>query len=160
MTPANGEAVPHELELGTFDPSAGRPSGVRELEWGAPVSENPAPGTAEVWAFYNFTGDAHPMHVHDVMFELVDRQKLDPDSGRATGAKRLPEPEEQGPKDTIIAYPGEVTRVRMTFGSSGQFVWHCHIAEHEDNEMMRPYRIGPAQPNQPEEHLPRQRHRP
>ena len=50
-----------------------------------------------------------------------------------------------------IAYPGEVTRVRMRFLSAGQFVWHCHIVEHEDNEMMRPYRIGPVQPGQPAE---------
>jgi len=52
-------------------------------------------------------------------------------------------------KDTVIAYPGEVTRLRMKFTNAGQFVWHCHIVEHEDNEMMRPYRIGPVQPGQP-----------
>jgi FtsP/CotA-like multicopper oxidase with cupredoxin domain len=60
-----------------------------------------------------------------------------------------PEPWENGFKDTVIAYPGQVTRVRATFGTPGQFVWHCHIVEHEDNEMMRPYRIGPEQPGQP-----------
>ena len=49
----------------------------------------------------------------------------------------------------MIAYPGQVTRVRMRFENEGQFVWHCHIVEHEDNEMMRPYRIGPVQPGQP-----------
>ena len=54
-----------------------------------------------------------------------------------------------GFKDTVIAYPGEVTRVRAPFDTPGQFVWHCHIVEHEDNEMMRPYRIGPVQPGQP-----------
>jgi FtsP/CotA-like multicopper oxidase with cupredoxin domain len=52
-------------------------------------------------------------------------------------------------KDTVIAYPGEVTRIKARFGVPGQFVWHCHIVEHEDNEMMRPYRIGPEQPGQP-----------
>ena len=52
-------------------------------------------------------------------------------------------------KDTVIAYPGQVTRVRMTFPRAGQYVWHCHIVEHEDNEMMRPYRIGPVQTGQP-----------
>ena len=57
---------------------------------------------------------------------------------------------ETGFKDTVIAYPGEVTRVRAQFNTPGQFVWHCHIVEHEDNEMMRPYRIGPVQPGQPE----------
>jgi FtsP/CotA-like multicopper oxidase with cupredoxin domain len=51
--------------------------------------------------------------------------------------------------DTVIGYPGQVTRVRAQFGTPGQFVWHCHIVEHEDNEMMRPYRIGPVQPGQP-----------
>jgi FtsP/CotA-like multicopper oxidase with cupredoxin domain len=52
-------------------------------------------------------------------------------------------------KDTVIAYPGQVTRVKVRFDHPGQFVWHCHIVEHEDNEMMRPYRIGPVQPGQP-----------
>ena len=44
---------------------------------------------------------------------------------------------------------GQVTRVRAQFPTPGQFVWHCHIVEHEDNEMMRPYRIGPLQVGQP-----------
>ena len=66
-----------------------------------------------------------------------------------TGERRPPEPWEAGRKDTVVAYPGEVTRLRMTFETPGQFVWHCHIVEHEDNEMMRPYRIGPVQPGQP-----------
>jgi len=67
-----------------------------------------------------------------------------------SGAPQPPEAWENGFKDTVIAYPGQVTRVRLRFGSSGQFVWHCHIVEHEDNEMMRPYRIGQAQDGQPE----------
>ncbi|HSJ59097.1 MAG TPA: multicopper oxidase domain-containing protein, partial [Anaerolineae bacterium] len=44
-------------------------------------------------------------------------------------------------KDTVIAYPGQVTRVKALFDLPGLFVWHCHILEHEDNEMMRPYRV-------------------
>jgi spore coat protein A len=60
-----------------------------------------------------------------------------------------PEPSETGYKDTVVAYPGQVTRVRAQFSTAGQFVWHCHIVEHEDNEMMRAYRIGPLQPGQP-----------
>jgi FtsP/CotA-like multicopper oxidase with cupredoxin domain len=54
-----------------------------------------------------------------------------------------------GRKDTVIALPGEVTRVKATFSVGGQYVWHCHIVEHEDNEMMRPFRIGDPQPGQP-----------
>jgi FtsP/CotA-like multicopper oxidase with cupredoxin domain len=60
-----------------------------------------------------------------------------------------PEPWETGVKDTVIAYPGQVTRVRTRFNTPGQFVWHCHIVEHEDNEMMRPFRVGPVQVGQP-----------
>ena len=60
-----------------------------------------------------------------------------------------PEPWETGVKDTVIAYPGEVTRIKAKFSNPGQFVWHCHIVEHEDNEMMRPFRIGPEQPGAP-----------
>ena len=63
-------------------------------------------------------------------------------NGTVTG----PEPWETGFKDTVIAYPGQVTRIKATFATPGQYVWHCHIVEHEDNEMMRPYRIGPEQP--------------
>jgi FtsP/CotA-like multicopper oxidase with cupredoxin domain len=65
------------------------------------------------------------------------------------GHVSAPEPWETGFKDTVIAYPGQVTRLRMQFTNPGQFVWHCHIVEHEDNEMMRPFRVGPPQPGQP-----------
>jgi len=125
--------------------------------WMDPVTENPAVGTTEVWEMYNTTGDAHPMHIHEVVFEVVNREGLvlDAVTGEPVqplqldGMVTLPEPWETGFKDTVIAYPGQVTRVRMQFKSAGQFVWHCHIVEHEDNEMMRPYRIGPVQPDQP-----------
>ncbi len=125
--------------------------------WDDAVSENPSAGDTEVWEFYNFTADAHPMHVHEVVFEVVNRQALvlDETSGEVVqpvgfaGEPRPPESWESGFKDTVIAYPGEVTRIRAQFKQNGQFVWHCHIVEHEDNEMMRPYRIGPVQPGQP-----------
>jgi FtsP/CotA-like multicopper oxidase with cupredoxin domain len=65
------------------------------------------------------------------------------------GQPRPPEAWEIGLKDTVIAYPGEVTRIKAKFDTPGTFVWHCHIVEHEDNEMMRPYRIGPKDPNAP-----------
>jgi FtsP/CotA-like multicopper oxidase with cupredoxin domain len=65
------------------------------------------------------------------------------------GTPRPPEPWETGFKDTVTAFPGEVTRVKAQFLNPGQFVWHCHIVSHEDNEMMRPYRVGPVQLGQP-----------
>ena len=71
-----------------------------------------------------------------------DRQALDANN-HPTETPRPPEVWETGFKDTVIAYPGEVTRVRGRFDVEGLFVWHCHIVEHEDNEMMRPYAIGP-----------------
>ena len=122
-----------------------------------PVSENPNVGATEVWELYNATADAHPMHIHEIAFEVVNRQALALDGDelaipiQATGPVIPPEAWETGFKDTVIAYPGQVTRLRGRFTSPGQFVWHCHIVEHEDNEMMRPYRIGPEQPGQPEE---------
>ena len=125
-------------------------------EWMDPVTENPAIGATEVWELYNTTADAHPMHIHDIAFEVVNRQDLIVDdegevpSRSSSTAPTPPEPWETGFKDTVIAYPGQVTRVEAQFNTPGQFVWHCHIVEHEDNEMMRPYRIGPAQPGQPE----------
>jgi FtsP/CotA-like multicopper oxidase with cupredoxin domain len=119
------------------------------------VTENPAVGATEMWEIYNTTVDAHPMHVHETVFEVVNRQdlKMEEDEldepltpvGEPTG----PLPHETGFKDTVIALPGQVTRIRATFTRPGQYVWHCHIVEHEDNEMMRPFRIGPEQPGQP-----------
>ena len=117
----------------------------------------PTSGDTEVWEFYNLTADAHPMHVHEVAFEVVNRQGLVLDADEETRAAVQVAPVgcptarawESGFKDTVIAYPGEVTRIRRQFDTPGQFVWHCHIVEHEDNEMMRPYRIGPVQPGQP-----------
>jgi len=144
--------VPVETLLGTVE----RGMAVKRL-WMDPVTENPAVGATEVWEFYNFTVDAHPMHVHEVAFQVVNRERLvlDRTTGepmqpaRLTGVVRPPEPWETGFKDTVIAYPGEVTRIRAQFRIPGQFVWHCHIVGHEDNEMMRPLRIGPPQPDQP-----------
>ena len=148
MSPAMQE-LPGDMTLGTIDLATDLPRGIRARRWHEPASENPSPNEIEVWAIYNFTSDAHPMHVHAVFFQVVDRQRFDTRTGVPVGRKRAPRPEENGWKDTVIAYPGEMTRIRLKFTAEGQFAWHCHIAEHEDNEMMRPYRIGPLQPGQP-----------
>jgi FtsP/CotA-like multicopper oxidase with cupredoxin domain len=148
---------PAEALLGTVDgdPNSTEGEWVKKM-WHEPVSENPAEGATEVWELYNATADAHPMHIHEVTFEVVNRQDIVVDEEEETvevasgSAPLAPEPWETGFKDTVIAYPGQVTRVRAQFTTPGQFVWHCHIVEHEDNEMMRPYRIGPEQPGQPE----------
>jgi spore coat protein A, manganese oxidase len=116
--------------LGTVAGGAGVP-----LRWDDEITESPAVGATEVWELYNFTADAHPIHIHEITFQVLERQPFD-------GPPRGPESWETGRKDTVIAYPGEITRVKATFDRAGLFVWHCHIVEHEDHEMMRPYRIG------------------
>jgi FtsP/CotA-like multicopper oxidase with cupredoxin domain len=131
---------PSEALLGTFDPVTRMPT---ERKWADPITENPRLGATEVWEFYNFTEDAHPIHIHEVQFQVVDRQRLNRHTNLPIGQPRPQEAWEAGFKDTVIAYPGEVTRVRSHFTVAGLFVWHCHIVEHEDNEMMRPYFIGP-----------------
>jgi len=151
---------PVEALLGTVGPDdidQTTPAGVwTERKWMDAVTENPTIGATEVWEFYNTTADAHPMHVHEVVFEVVNREGLVLDGEEVVepiqldGEIKEAEPWESGFKDTVIAYPGQVTRVRARFSRAGQFVWHCHIVEHEDNEMMRPYRIGPPQPGQPD----------
>jgi len=119
-------------------------------QWMEPITENPNLDSTEVWEFYNFTADAHPIHVHQVAFEVVNRQdlQLGPDGLSAqpavlVGTPRPPDAHETGLKDTVLVYPGGVTRIKAHFDIPGLFVWHCHILSHEDNEMMRPMCIGP-----------------
>ena len=103
--------------------------------WSDEVTQNPAVGATEVWELHNLTMDAHPIHIHEVAFEVVNRQALETDehvrARLAPGSTpRPPEAWESGLKDTVVALPGEVTRVRMRFTQGGQFVWHCHIVSH------------------------------
>jgi bilirubin oxidase len=131
---------PRAALLGTVSLEEDEPEGV-VLHWDDPISENPAPGATEIWEIYNFTEDAHPIHIHEVQFEVVNREVFDPEED-ATGTVRMPEAWETGTKDTVIAYPDEITRVKALFDLPGLYVWHCHIVEHEDHEMMRPYAVG------------------
>ncbi len=129
--PAGSEPfAPKEAVLGV-NGSAG---GTTQL-WDDPIAQNPALGAIETWELWNWSADAHPIHLHLVKFEVVDREIIG-------GAVRPPEPWEMGWKDTVIAYPGEVTRVKAKFDIPGLYVWHCHILSHEDNEMMVPYCVG------------------
>jgi len=117
--------------LGTLN-SDGTPNA---LHWGDAISEKVSVGSTETWELYNFTEDGHPIHIHQVQFQVVNRQ---PFGGQARG----PQAFETGTKDTLVALPGEITRLKARFDRAGRFVWHCHIIDHEDNEMMRPYQIG------------------
>jgi spore coat protein A, manganese oxidase len=116
--------------------------------WGMPVTENPTLDTVEIWSFINLTEDVHPIHLHLVKFQLLDRRPFDKfhyfltSQLRYIGPAQPPELAEAGWKDTVRADPSMVTRIIVRFeGYVGRYVWHCHILEHEDNEMMRPFEV-------------------
>ena len=116
--------------------------------WNAPISEKPVLGTTEIWEFLNVTDDSHPIHLHLVRFQILDRRPIDVTALVwdkkliYTGDPVKPEANESGWKDTVRVTPGSSTRIIVTFvGYTGKYVWHCHILEHEDNEMMRPYEV-------------------
>jgi spore coat protein A len=126
--------------------------------WDDPITEDPKAGSMEIWSFANTTGDVHPMHIHLVRFQVLNRQPFDVkqylQSGKLvyTGIPMPPESNERPAwKDTIKTYSGYITRVIARFdlpagtqaapGQEFRYVWHCHVLEHEDNEMMRPYKV-------------------
>ncbi len=104
------------------------------------VTENPTVGDTEEWQIYNFTEDAHPIHLHQVRFEVEGRTLFDGTTPSPHGSLQ---PWEEGYRDMVIAYPGEITTIKAKFDILGLYVWHCHILEHEDNEMMRPFVVSP-----------------
>ena len=126
---------PREAVLGTVEMVNGMPTPM-PMMWGDPITEMPVQNEEEIWEIYNYTMDAHPIHIHQVMFEVVNRESMD-----GLTPPRSPESWETGFKDTVTAYPGEITRVKLLFDNLGLYVWHCHIVDHEDNEMMRPLRV-------------------
>jgi spore coat protein A len=133
--------APKAAKLGTvtMNPDTGMLEGVPQM-WMSAITENVTLGDTETWEIYNFTMDAHPIHLHLVTFEVLERQVWDPMTG-TYGAIIPAQPWESGFKDTVLAYPGQITRIKAKFDVSGLYVWHCHILEHEDNEMMRPYQV-------------------
>ncbi len=121
---------------------------LNDTPWSAPITEKPVIDTTEMWELVNLTEDAHPIHLHLVRFQILDRRPIEPFDYmkwgrlRYVGPAQTPEPLESGWKDTARADPGMVTRIIVPFqGYTGRYVWHCHILEHEDNEMMRPYEV-------------------
>jgi spore coat protein A len=113
-----------------------------------PVTERPVLNTTEIWTLVNLTDDTHPIHLHLVRFQILDRRRFDFEVYRRTkklvftGPPVPPEPYEAGWKDTVRADLQMATRIIIRFeGYAGRYVWHCHVLEHEDNEMMRPYEV-------------------
>jgi spore coat protein A len=197
-------------------PGGVRPDFTQTGPGGEYYSELPNEGATELWEIINITADAHPIHLHLVQFQLMNRQNfnlskyvkaynalfptstaIDPLTGLPypggvfiggfgpplnynngnpvavggnpditpflQGPVRPPETYERGWKDTVVMYPGQVTRIMVrwaptdlpanTAAASAYFpfdpngghgyVWHCHIIDHEDNEMMRPDSVTP-----------------
>ncbi len=128
--------------------------------WGLPyisqATETPSAGAVEVWQIFNLTGDTHPIHFHLVNVQIIQRQHFRgvPGKLKFTGAPTPPDPNEIGWKETVRMNPGEAITVIMKFtlptlpASMGdplsprtgghEYVWHCHILEHEEHDMMRP----------------------
>jgi spore coat protein A len=106
-------------------------------KWSDPISEIVHLGRPEIWEITNTTGENHPIHLHLESFQLLSRT--------AVGGFEIPlEESELGWEDTVLAKNGQVTRIMVNFEKyAGTFVWHCHILEHEDHEMMRPLRVVP-----------------
>jgi len=116
--------------------------------WHEPVTEKPVLDTTEIWSFINTTQDIHPIHLHLVRFQILDRRPFDVDdyinykNFHYIGEAAPPEPNERGWKDTVKAHPETVTRIIVPFkGYTGRYVWHCHLLEHAANEMMRPFEV-------------------
>ncbi len=156
--------------------------------WSGHVTEKPRVGSTEDWVIVGMTAGAHPIHVHLIQFQVLNRQNYRLAEYTAkweevNGPLPLhhppvvvpvepyllddpipPEENEKGWKDSIVVNPGQVTRIRIRYAPQGAltcqtepgdnyfpfkpwegpgYVWHCHLLDHEDNEMMRPLEITP-----------------
>jgi len=113
-----------------------------------PVTEKPEFGTTEIWELVNLTDDVHPIHLHLVRFQILERQPFNAESYTMRGQLRFggppepPLPQDAGWKDTVRVDPNFITRIIVKFDSyKGRYLWHCHILEHAANEMMRPFEV-------------------
>jgi spore coat protein A len=139
-----------ELTLADYQNRLGRSSVMllNGAHWAMPVTEKPVLNSTEIWSFINLTDDSHPIHLHLVRFQLLDRRPFDLSVYQLTRKIVFTGPAESlaagelGWKDTVRVDPMTITRIIVKFeGYAGRYVWHCHMLEHEDNEMMRPFVI-------------------
>jgi spore coat protein A len=143
----------------------------KAIPWHMATTENPALNTTEVWNIHNFTGDAHPVHLHLVNFQILGRKSMTFESDEEFNPQQIMQhngtfgmaprvsnivpgadvdlgPDdgyaENAPKDMVTALPEQITTIKATFDKPGRYVWHCHILSHEDHEMMRVLHVGPG----------------
>ena len=120
-----------------------------------PATETPSVGDTELWSIANLTGMSHPMHLHLVHFQVLGRQSIgyDPSEEIDLDALEPPKPFDRGWRDVVSVDPGDVVHILVHFGEydglfndqTGEYMWHCHMIEHEDHDMMRPLNVQPAE---------------
>ncbi len=126
-----------------------------------PVTEHARAGDVEIWRIFNLTGDTHPIHFHLVNVQVIGRRPFDAENYDGTpsftGPLRGPDENEIGYKETVRVNPNEMAMVIMRFElpevpfpvpqsprtGNYEYVWHCHILEHEEHDMMRPMVVSP-----------------
>ena len=111
-----------------------------------PITEKPKLNTTEIWNFINTTPNGHPMHVHQVTFEVLSRRQFDLDLYNETGeiiftGPEMLSPNENGQRDMVRVPAGMVVKIIAHFDIPGRFVWQCHSLGHQDHEMMRPFKV-------------------
>ena len=130
------------------------------LAFDAPVTERPHLGDTELWQIFNFTADAHPVHLHLTQFDVLERRRISftdadedgvPDDVNGDGVLQIDDvligeaidllPTDLGAQDTSWVGPGEMIGIAATFDLPGEYVWHCHILSHEEHDMMRPFEV-------------------
>ena len=142
----------------------GNPIKAGAMAFHMPATETPLLGSTETWEIFNYTADAHPMHLHLVQYQVLGRYMMNQIDSNGDGVvdqldytvaadsngdglvndigSALPlRPEDTGNQDTVWVGPGEVLKIIQTFDLPGDYVWHCHILSHENNDMMRPYHV-------------------
>jgi len=142
----------------------GNPIKAGAMAFHMPATETPLLGSTETWEIFNYTADAHPMHLHLVQYQVLGRYMMNQIDSNGDGVvdqldytvaadsngdglvndigSALPlRPEDTGNQDTVWVAPGEVLKIIQTFDLPGDYVWHCHILSHENNDMMRPYHV-------------------
>ena len=148
LSPQDATTTRQIILAGTTMPDGSQMLLMNGKQWSDPIVEKPVLGTTEVWELANTTGDLHPFHIHLVQFQVLDRRPFDVDAYLKTGTINYtgpavpPDSNEMGWKDVIRATQSNVTRIIMRFAPyAGYYVYHCHILEHEDMGMMRPFQV-------------------
>jgi spore coat protein A, manganese oxidase len=148
--PESSSVVTRTITLNEYQDKVGNSMEMllNRKHWHEPVTERPRLNSTEIWEFVNQTEDVHPMHLHLVRFQLLDRRVFDTFAYlmhkelKFTAPAEPPAANESGWKDVIQCPPGMVTRIIVKFeGYTGNYLYHCHILEHEANDMMRPFQV-------------------